>query len=75
MYSWKVVEIRGRVCYVLGMHIVYENASIIGYSLSWVVGEQFVCIMLLKMGVDFSEVVSCVHHANASTVIIWFHYN
>ena len=39
MYSWKVVEIRGRVCYVLGMHIVYENVSIIGYSLSWVVGE------------------------------------
>ena len=57
------------------MYIVYENVSIIGYCVCWVVGEQFVCIVVLKVCVDFGVVVSSVHDANASAFITCFDYN
>ena len=31
--------------------------------------------VVLQVRVDFSEVVSCVHNANASTFITWFDDN
>ena len=52
---------------------MYESANIMGYCACWMVGEWFVYILILKVCVDFCEVVSCVH--NASTFIAWFDYN
>ena len=49
-------------------------ACIINYCTCWVVGEWFVCIVVLQVCVDFSEVVS-VHYANVSTFITWFDNN
>ena len=72
------------------MHILYESACIIGYCICWVVAEWSVCIVVLQVVglwlsglyvlwscrcVDFGEVVSCVHYANASTFIVWFDDN
>lgn len=54
------------------MHIVYESASIVGYCVCWVGSEWFACIVLLKVYVDFGEVVRSVHDANACTFITWF---
>ena len=45
-----------------------------GYCVCWVVGEEFVCTVVLNVCVDFGEVVSCVHDTNASTIITWFDY-
>ena len=63
------------VNYVLGMHILYESACIIGYCTCWVVRQWFVYIVVLQKCVDFGEVVSCVHYANASNFITWFDDN
>ena len=52
--------------------ILYESACIIGYCTYWVVGEWFVCIVVLQVCVDFGELVSCVHYANVSIFITWF---
>ena len=60
---------------MLGMYILYESAGIIGYCTCWVVGERFVCIVVLQVCMDFGGVVSCVHYANASTFIAWFDEN
>ena len=57
---------------MLGMHILYESACIIGYCTYWVVGEWFVCIVVLQVCVGFGELVSCVHYANVSIFITWF---
>ena len=54
------------------MYIFNESACIIDYCTSWVVGEWFVCIAILQVSVDFSEVVPCVHYANVSTFITCF---
>ena len=35
-------------------------ACIIGYCTCWVVSEWFICIVVLHVYVDFSEVVPCV---------------
>ena len=51
------------------MHPVYESASIVGYCVCWVGSEWFACIVLLKVYVDFGEVVRSVHDANACTFI------
>ena len=61
--------------YVLETHILYKSACIIGYCTCWVVGDWFVCIVVLQLCVDFSELVSCVHYANAFTFITWFDDN
>ena len=60
---------------VLEMHILYESACIIDYYTCWVVDVWFVCIVVLQACVDFREVVSCVHYANASTFITRFDKN
>ena len=57
------------------MYIFYESACIIDYCTCWVVGEWFVCTAALLVRADFSEVVSCVHYANASILITWFDDN
>ena len=54
------------------MYIFYESACIIDYCTCWVVGEWFVCTTILKVVVDFGEVVSCVHYADSSNFITWF---
>ena len=51
------------------MHTVSESASIVGYCVCWVGSEWFACIVLLKVYVDFGEVVRSVHDANACTFI------
>ena len=51
------------------------STCIIGYCTCCVVGVWFVCIAVLQVCVNFSEVVSCVHYANASTFITWFDGN
>ena len=53
---------------------VNDSASIMGYGVCCAVGEEFVCIVVLKVCVDFGEVVSCVQDAHASTFITWFDY-
>ena len=45
------------------------------YSVCWVVGEYFECIVIFKVRFYFGEVVSCVHDVNSSTIITWFDYN
>ena len=45
-----------------------------GDSVCWVVDEEFACTVVLKVCVDFGEVVSCFHDTNASTFITWFDY-
>ena len=57
------------------MYIFYESACIIDYCTCWVVAEWFVCIAILQVSVDFSDVVTCVHYANAPTFIAWFDNN
>ena len=57
---------------MLGMHILYESACIIGYCTYWVVGEWFVCIVVLQVCVGFGGLVSCVRYANVSIFITWF---
>ena len=47
------------------VHILYESACIIGYCTYWVLGESFVCVMVLQMCSDFNEVVSCVHYPSS----------
>ena len=59
----------GIVNYVLGMHTLYDSVCIIDYCTCWVVGEWFVCSVVLQVCVDFSETVSCVYYANVSTFI------
>ena len=51
------------------MHVFYESACIIDCCICWVVGEWFLCIEVLCVCVDISEVVSRVHYANASAFI------
>ena len=53
----------------------YEGACITGYYTYWVVCEWFVCIVILQVYVEFSEVVFCVHCANASIFITWLDDN
>ena len=57
---------------MLGIYIFYESACIIDYCTCWVGGEWFVCIAVLHVCVDFSEVVFCVHYVNASIFITWY---
>lgn len=47
----------GRLNYVSGMQIMYESTGIMSYGSGWVVGKQMVCITILKVCVDFVEVV------------------
>ena len=54
------------------MHIPYESEGIIGYCTCWVIGEWFVCTVVLHKCVDFSEAVSCVHYAKTSIFTRWF---
>ena len=65
----------GLVYYVLGRHILYESESIIGHCTCWVVGEWFLCIVVLRVWVDFGEVVYCVRHADAYIFITWLDDN
>ena len=46
------------------MHILYESVGIIGYYISWLVDQWFVCIVVLQVYTDFSELVSCFHDAD-----------
>ena len=57
------------------MHVVYESACVIDYCICWFLGEWFVCIEVLQMYVDLSEVVSYIDDANASAFITWFDDN
>ena len=57
------------------MHILYESEGIIGCCTCWIVGDWFVCIVVLQLCVDFDEVVSWVHYPNVSTFITWFDDN
>ena len=57
------------------MHIFYESGCITGYCAYWVVCEWFVCIVILQVYVDFSEVVFYAHYANASIFITWLDDN
>ena len=41
----------------------------------WVLGDWFMCIVVLQVCVDISEIVSCVHYANAYAFITWFDDN
>ena len=59
---------------MLVIHVVYESASVVGYSICWVAGEEFVYTVVLKVCVDFDEVVYCVHDTNASTFFRCFDY-
>ena len=54
------------------MYIFYESACIIDYCTCWVAGEWFVCTTILKVVVNFAEVVSCVHYADSSNFVTWF---
>ena len=54
------------------IYLFYKSASIIDYCTFWIVGDWFVCIMILQMCVHFGEVVLCVHCSDASTFTTWF---
>ena len=58
-----------QVNYVLG--IPYENTCIIDCCTCWVVGEWFVCIVVLQVCGGFSEVVSSVHYGNGLMTMNW----
>ena len=65
----------GRLNYVSGMQIMYESTGIMSYGSGWVVGKQMICITILKVCVDFVEVVLGVHDANAPDFTTWFDYD
>ena len=48
--------------YVLGMHLLYESGGMIGYCNCWVVGEWFVCTVVLQVIVDFCEMPPPLSH-------------
>ena len=45
------------------------------YCVCWVVGEWFVCILVLKLCVDLGKLLSCVCDANFPIFITYFDYN
>lgn len=52
-----------------------ETVSIMGYCICGIAVEWFVCIGVLKVCVDFGEVVSCIHDSNVVTFTTWLDYN
>ena len=54
---------------------MYESAGIMRFCSGWVVGKWFVYVAILKVRVDFVEVVPGVHDAGVPTFSTWFDYD
>ena len=60
---------------MVGMQTVPKIANILSYCSGWVVVKWFLCVAILKVCVEFVEVVCGVHDVNAHAFITWFDYD
>ena len=57
------------------MQVVPKSADILRYYSGWVVVKWFLCVVILKVYVEFVEVICGVHDINAHAFITWFDYD